>query len=534
MTALLGVTALATCDADRHSGRHLHRQQPQRRDRHRRGSCRSRCVSVPPLVTSFVLLLFAARTGWLPVGGSIARGASIMASVDVFAHSCAGARVANRGHARATAVAGDAGSSGRTLDAGGARARLLAHARDLASRAASVAQAGPGRLRGDIGTVLSGSFAVEIVTSWPGLGALMYEALVSRDLYLVAGCAAAGRSFLAPVSSCPMWRWRLPTLAWRRGRDSRRSPRCHASARRYRTSSCRWLSHWPVPDGQTRHRNSSGNSSMRRRCCRTSSMTTAICASPFVYPLRLTTASTIPTAKTAPIRCRCGSSPRRLRLRRPGSGAPWFPLAPTHSDATNSRAWPWRQALARGRAVGRTWRAAIGALAWRLAGFFGGVLDDGSDAACGCDCRAACALCRAGASRLDATRPDRAAGVLDDGSRVGAGWMAMAGTGCARGRRGRARAGVRRICARAGCRRTRFLLRHLLPAARGFLVVQATLLVPGVHPCRSDAFLRRTRASASRSRAGVRCYERLAMAAPSSKLRGSLRLRSVSCSPRLP
>jgi peptide/nickel transport system permease protein len=45
--------------------------------------------------------------------------------------------------------------------------------------------------------VLSGSFAVEIVTSWPGLGALMYDALVSRDLFLVAGCAGAGAIFLA-------------------------------------------------------------------------------------------------------------------------------------------------------------------------------------------------------------------------------------------------------------------------------------------------------------------------------------------------
>ena len=33
--------------------------------------------------------------------------------------------------------------------------------------------------------------------SWPGLGALTYEALVARDLYLVAGCAAAGAMFLA-------------------------------------------------------------------------------------------------------------------------------------------------------------------------------------------------------------------------------------------------------------------------------------------------------------------------------------------------
>jgi peptide/nickel transport system permease protein len=47
------------------------------------------------------------------------------------------------------------------------------------------------------GSLLGGSFAVEIVTSWPGLGRLMYEGLISRDLYLVAGCAAAGSVFLA-------------------------------------------------------------------------------------------------------------------------------------------------------------------------------------------------------------------------------------------------------------------------------------------------------------------------------------------------
>jgi peptide/nickel transport system permease protein len=48
-----------------------------------------------------------------------------------------------------------------------------------------------------VGSVLSGSFAVEFVTSWPGLGALMYEALVARDLYLAAGCATVGAALLA-------------------------------------------------------------------------------------------------------------------------------------------------------------------------------------------------------------------------------------------------------------------------------------------------------------------------------------------------
>ena len=48
-----------------------------------------------------------------------------------------------------------------------------------------------------IGALLSGSFVVEYVTAWPGLGRLMYEALRARDVYLVAGCAAMGGVFLA-------------------------------------------------------------------------------------------------------------------------------------------------------------------------------------------------------------------------------------------------------------------------------------------------------------------------------------------------
>ena len=48
-----------------------------------------------------------------------------------------------------------------------------------------------------IGTLLSGSFAVEVITAWPGLGNLMLQALRARDVYLVAGCAGAGAVFLS-------------------------------------------------------------------------------------------------------------------------------------------------------------------------------------------------------------------------------------------------------------------------------------------------------------------------------------------------
>ena len=60
---------------------------------------------------------------------------------------------------------------------------------------------------------------VEIVTSWPGLGRLMFDALRSRDLYLVAGCAAAGGVFLAARRAHrPTRRWR-PIDPRLRGRE---------------------------------------------------------------------------------------------------------------------------------------------------------------------------------------------------------------------------------------------------------------------------------------------------------------------------
>jgi peptide/nickel transport system permease protein len=48
-----------------------------------------------------------------------------------------------------------------------------------------------------VGSLLSGSFVVEMVTAWPGLGRLMFDALRSRDVYLVAGCTIAGSLFLS-------------------------------------------------------------------------------------------------------------------------------------------------------------------------------------------------------------------------------------------------------------------------------------------------------------------------------------------------
>jgi peptide/nickel transport system permease protein len=162
------------------------------------------CLSLPPLLTSLVFVWIAARTGWFPVGG--------MSSIDAAGLGW-GAWLADLAwHLPLPAIALalpiaatlerlQAQSIGEAVRQPFARAAL---ARGLSHRGVVLRHAWRPSLRPVcalygivIGALLSGSFAVEYVTAWPGLGRLMYEALRARDIYLVAGCAAAGALFLA-------------------------------------------------------------------------------------------------------------------------------------------------------------------------------------------------------------------------------------------------------------------------------------------------------------------------------------------------
>jgi ABC-type dipeptide/oligopeptide/nickel transport system permease component len=157
-------------------------------------------LSVPPLVTSFGLLLLAARTGWLPVGGlgaAAGNGSSVWVFVSyltlpalALALPLAASLERLQSEAMADALAEPCVQAARARGCSVLRA-VWRHAFPLSLRPLL-------SIYGVIvGSVLSGSFAVEFVTSWPGLGALMYEALVARDLYLAAGCATVGAALLA-------------------------------------------------------------------------------------------------------------------------------------------------------------------------------------------------------------------------------------------------------------------------------------------------------------------------------------------------
>ena len=47
-----------------------------------------------------------------------------------------------------------------------------------------------------VGALLSGSLLVEVVMSWPGLGPLLLEAILARDLYVVIGGLLLSTVFL--------------------------------------------------------------------------------------------------------------------------------------------------------------------------------------------------------------------------------------------------------------------------------------------------------------------------------------------------
>jgi peptide/nickel transport system permease protein len=156
--------------------------------------------SMPPLLTSLFLVFVAAITGWFPIGGMQSPTATSSPLVDRLEHMVVpvlalalplaaaferlqGQAIIETIHQPFVVAALARGVSRRRVIW---RDALKASLRPVASVYGLV-----------IGSLLSGSFAVEMVTAWPGLGRLMLDAMRARDLYLVAGCAAAGSMFLA-------------------------------------------------------------------------------------------------------------------------------------------------------------------------------------------------------------------------------------------------------------------------------------------------------------------------------------------------
>ncbi len=159
-------------------------------------------LSMPPFVGSLVLVLLAVRTGWLPAGGMTSGDGStgIDLAVDLLWHLPLPV-LALALPLGATFERLQSQSLGQALaepSVQAARARGVPE-RQIVRRHAWRLAVKPVAAVGGLafGALLSGSFVVEMVTAWPGLGRLTYDALRHRDLDLVAGCAAAGTLLLA-------------------------------------------------------------------------------------------------------------------------------------------------------------------------------------------------------------------------------------------------------------------------------------------------------------------------------------------------
>lgn len=171
--------------------------------------------SLPPLLLALLLTVVAARTGWAPAGGMQSAGAdewSLGARLLDLAHHLVvpvlalGLPLAASLERVQHAAVSD-GVAARHVLAASARgvglARWLWRALWRPTAAPVVSVVGLAA-----GTLLSGSLAVELVTAWPGLGRLMFEALATRDTPLAAGCGAAAAAFLA------CWTTLGDVLAW--------------------------------------------------------------------------------------------------------------------------------------------------------------------------------------------------------------------------------------------------------------------------------------------------------------------------------
>ena len=161
-------------------------------------------LSIPSLLASLLLALLAARTGWFPVGGISSVGSEGFgwaAQLGDLAWHLTLPALAVAIPLTATIERLQSQAMTETLELPYVRAAI---ARGLTWRRVVWRHALPVALRPVvgvygiiIGTVFSGSFVVEVVSAWPGLGQLMYKALVSRDMYLIAGCGLAGSACLA-------------------------------------------------------------------------------------------------------------------------------------------------------------------------------------------------------------------------------------------------------------------------------------------------------------------------------------------------
>jgi peptide/nickel transport system permease protein len=160
-------------------------------------------LAVPDLVLVLGLLLLAVRTGWLPAGGMVSLGHEQMpwgeGMRDVAAHLVLPVTALVLGvlpvlmrYVRASVA-----EALRAPFVHAARAHGIPERRILLYHALPAAANPLISLFGlALAGLLSMSLLVEVVTSWPGLGPLLLEAILARDFHLILGPVLASTLLL--------------------------------------------------------------------------------------------------------------------------------------------------------------------------------------------------------------------------------------------------------------------------------------------------------------------------------------------------
>ncbi len=158
---------------------------------------------IPDLVLALGLLIIAVRTGWFPTGGMISVGFDSLSPLqklrDIALHMALpvlalalSALPALVRHVRAAIADALATPFLRVAASRGIPRRSLLYRYALRAAANPLIS-----LFGlSLGALLSGSLVIEVVMSWPGLGPLLLEAILARDLYVVIGGVLCSTIFL--------------------------------------------------------------------------------------------------------------------------------------------------------------------------------------------------------------------------------------------------------------------------------------------------------------------------------------------------
>lgn len=160
-------------------------------------------LMAPDLLVALAVLVLAVETGWFPAGGMASPDAASMSAGerarDLAWHLALPAGVLVAGmlpvlarHVRASMIEAIDAPFALSARAHGIPSRrlLLRHLLPVAANPL-VGLAGM-----SLGTLLSASLLVEVVMGWPGLGPLLVDAILSRDLPVVLGAILLSAAFL--------------------------------------------------------------------------------------------------------------------------------------------------------------------------------------------------------------------------------------------------------------------------------------------------------------------------------------------------